>query len=336
MKPTSRRIFLAQSTALAAALVTSRSASAAEFSYKFANELPPTHPVNQFAAIAADRIREDTEGRVEIKIFPNSQLGSQTDMLSQVRSGAIEFVPVSAILLSTLVPVSSISGLGFAFPNASDVWKAMDGDLGKFVRARIEKSGLVAFSRMWDTGYRQITSSIKPIASPADMAGFKIRVPASPLWVSIFKALGASPATINFGEVYSALQTKIVDGQETTLSLVETNKFYEVQKYCSLTNHMWDGPWLLANRSAWNRLPEKLREIVERHMNNAAVSERDEAEKQNESAKTLLTAHGMVFNEPDRASFRALLREAGFYADWKKRFGDEAWSLLEETVGTLT
>lgn len=335
MKPISRRAFLAQSTVLAATLVTSKNASSAQFSYKFANELPPAHPVNQFATTAATKIREETDGSVDIKIFPNSQLGSQTDMLSQVRSGAIEFVPVSAILLSTLVPISSISGLGFAFPNVSDVWQAMDGNLGKFVRARIEKTGLVVFDRMWDTGYRQITSSTKPIASPDDMAGFKIRVPASPLWVSIFKALGAAPATINFGEVYSALQTKIVDGQETTLSLVETNKFYEVQKYGSLTNHMWDGPWLLANRNAWGRLPEKTREIISRHMNAAAVAERAEAEKQNESAKASLAAHGMVFNEPDRAAFRALLREAGFYADWKKRFGDEAWELLEESAGKL-
>ena len=335
MERSRRRIFLAQSTALATSLVAGPRAFAAEFSYKFANELPQNHPVNQLALKAAEKIREETAGSVEIKIFPDSQLGSQTDMLSQVRSGAIEFVPVSALILSTLVPVSSISGLGFIFPTSTSVWKAMDGDLGRYVRGNIEKTDLYVFNKMWDTGYRQITSSTKPIQTPEDLKGFKIRVPVSPLWTSMFKALGASPVSINFGEVYSALQTKIVDGQETVLSLVESLKFYEVQRYCSLTNHMWDGPWLVANRRAWERMPEKVRAVVERNFNDAAVAERVASEALNEQAKTTLTAHGMVFNEPNRPEFQRLLRTAGFYADWKGKFGDEAWRILEQSVGTL-
>ena len=188
---------------------------------------------------------------------------------------------------------------------------------------------------MWDTGYRQITSSTKPIATPDDLKGFKIRVPVSPLWTSLFKALGASPVSINFGEVYSALQTKIVDGQETALSLVESNRFYEVQRYCSLTNHMWDGPWLVANKRAWDRLPEKARGVVERHFNDAAVAERGGSDSLNERAKGDLTKHGMVFNVPNRPEFQAMLRKAGFYADWKSKFGEDAWRILEQSVGRL-
>ena len=330
-----RRIFLAQSAVLATSVLSGRRASAAEFTYKFANELPEDHPVNQLATKAAEKIREDTAGSVEIKIFPNSQLGSQTDMLSQVRAGAIEFVPVSALILSTLVPVSSISGLGFIFPDSASVWRAMDGALGNHVRANIAKAGLIPFDKMWDTGYRQITSSTKPIATPDDLKNFKIRVPVSPLWTSMFKDLGASPVSINFGEVYSALQTKIVEGQETVLSLVLSLKFYEVQKYCSLTNHMWDGPHLVANPRAWQRLPEKTREIVARHFNEAAVAERVASENLNEQAKTELAKHGMIFNEPNRAAFRDTLRKAGFYAEWKSKFGEEAWGILEKSVGKL-
>src|SRR3984957_16339649 len=105
----------------------------------------------------------------------------------------------------------------------------MDGEPGAHVRSVIAKSGLVAFEKMWDNGYRQVTSSTHPINTPDDSKGFKIRVPVSPLWTSMFKAFGASPASINFSEVYSALQTKIVEGQENPVSLIQIAKLYEVQ-----------------------------------------------------------------------------------------------------------
>ncbi|MEI6116950.1 MAG: TRAP transporter substrate-binding protein, partial [Burkholderiales bacterium] len=191
------------------------------------------------------------------------------------------------------------------------------------------------FSRIGDTGFRQITTSTKPVNVPNDLKNFKIRVPVSPLWTSMFKALGAAPASINFGEVYSSLQTKIVDGQETTLSLVQSNKFYEVQKYCAMTNHMWDGPWLLANRKNWERLPDKTRGIIDANFNSAALSERADSEKSNEESGRELTKLGMIFNEPQRELFRETLRSAGFYAEWKAKFGEEAWALLERTTGKL-
>ena len=123
----------------------------------------------------------------------------------------------------------------------------MDGDLGAHVRAAIGKVNLHVFDRCLDNGYRNITSSTRPINTAADLKGFKIRVPLSPLWTSMLKALDASPASINFGEVYSALQTKVVERQENPLALIDFAKLYEVQKYCSMTGHMWDGQWILAN-----------------------------------------------------------------------------------------
>src|SRR6266542_6603160 len=128
-----------------------------------------------------------------------------------------------------------------------------------------------------------------PINTPDDLKGFKIRVPVSPLWTSMFKAFGASPASINFSEVYSALETKIVEGQENPLSLIEFNKFYEVQKYVSLTNHMWDGFWTLANGRAWASLPKDLQEIIVRNVNTAAVEERQDIRKLNDSLSRNLT-----------------------------------------------
>jgi tripartite ATP-independent transporter DctP family solute receptor len=255
----SRRTMLGGAASAAVAASFGARAQTAEFTYKYANNLPLTHPMNLRAKEAVDRIKQETGGRVEIQIFPNNQLGSDTDMLSQVRSGGVEFFTLSPLILSTLVPNASISGIGFAFPNYDAVWKAMDGDLGAYVRGEIAKANLVVMDKIWDNGFRQITSSTKAIEKPDDLKGFKIRVPVSPLWTSMFTAFGSAPASINFAEVYTALQTKVVDGQENPLAIISTAKLFEVQKHVSMTNHMWDGFWFLANRRAWERLPEDLR-----------------------------------------------------------------------------
>ena len=285
---------------------------------------------------AVQRIREESGGRVDIQIFPNNQLGGDTDMLSQLRTGVIQLFNLSGLILATVVPVASINGIGFGLKDYDQVWTAMDGALGGYVRGAIEKSGLFAFEKMWDNGYRQITSSTHPINTPEDLKGFKIRVPVSPLWTSMFNAFGASPASINFSEVYAALQTKIVEGQENPLSLIEFNKFYEVQKYVSLTNHMWDGFWSLANGRAWASLPKDLQEIVARNIDNAAIEERQDIRKLNDSLRGQLTQQGMVFNETDPVKFRDTLRRAGFYAEWKEKFGPEAWAVFEKQVGALS
>jgi tripartite ATP-independent transporter DctP family solute receptor len=311
-------------------------AQAAEFTYKFANNLPESHPFVARAREMAAAIKTETNGRFDLQIFPNNQLGSDTDMLSQVRSGGIEFFTLSGLILATLVPAASINGIGFAFPDYDTVWKAMDGDLGAYVRREINKANLVVMDKIWDNGFRQTTSSTKPINGPEDYKGFKIRVPVSPLWTSMFKAFDASPASINFSEVYSALQTKIVEGQENPLALISTAKLYEVQKYCSLTNHMWDGFWFLANRRAWEAVPEDMRAIVARNINAAAVKERADTAKLNASVREELASKGLVFNQPDVAPFREKLRSAGFYSEWKGKYGDEAWALLEKSVGKLS
>lgn len=310
-------------------------AHAAEFSYKYGNNLPVTHPLNVRAQQAADRILKESNGRVEIKIFPNNQLGGDTDMLAQVRSGGIEFFTPSALVIATLVPVAAINAIGFAFSDYDQVWSAMDGKLGAHVRAAIGKMRLHAFDKMWDNGFRQTTSSKAPVTSAKDLDGLKIRVPVSPLSISMFKSLGASPASLQFSEVYSSLQTKIVDAQENPLPIIQVAKLYEVQKFASLTNHIWDGYWFIANGRAWDRLPADLQTIVARAINEAGLQQRGDIKKLNESVVADLESKGLTINRPAADSFRAKLRESGFYGEWKGRFGDEAWGLLEQTVGKL-
>jgi tripartite ATP-independent transporter DctP family solute receptor len=231
--------------------------------------------------------------------------------------------------------VAAINAVGFAFSDYQQVWGAMDGKLGAHVRDAISKSRLYAFEKMWDNGFRQTTSSKAPINNAKDMDGLKIRVPVSPLSISMFKGLGAAPTSLQFSEVYSALQTKIVDAQENPLPIIQVAKLYEVQKFCSLTNHIWDGYWFVANGRAWDKLPADLKTIVARAINEAGMQQRDDIKKLNETVVTDLQTKGLAINRPQSDTFRAKLREAGFYSEWKGRFGDEAWGLLEQSVGKL-
>lgn len=310
-------------------------AGAAEFVFKYANNVPATHPISVRAKEAAAKVQEESGGRIEIRVFPNNQLGGDTDMLSQLRSGALELFTLSGNILATLTKPTSIYGVGYAFPDYKHVWEAMDGELGAYMRGVIEKLGIHALDKVWDNGFRQITTSSKPIATPDDLKGFKMRVPVSPQWTSLFKALGASPTSINFNEVYSALQTKIVDGQENSLQLIEIAKLYEVQKYISITNHMWDGFFFLVNGRTWAKLPPQLQEILARNFNAGAMREREDMVKLNTVSEEKLKKAGMVFNRTDPAQFRAALSKAGYYKEWKNTYGAEPWALLEKYTGPL-
>jgi len=212
-----------------------------EIKFKLGTDLPPAHPVNVRLREAIDAISSQTNGRVTINLFPNNQLGGDSDMLSQIQSGALELATFPSTVLSTIIPAAAITGVGFAFAGYDQVWAAMDGALGNVIRRNIERINLYCFDAAWDNGIRQITSSTRPIQKPDDLKGFKIRVPVVPLWVSMFSSFGAAPVSLPLSEAYSALQTKVADGQENPLVLIDFAKFYEVQKFCSLTNHAWDG-----------------------------------------------------------------------------------------------
>jgi tripartite ATP-independent transporter DctP family solute receptor len=314
----------------------STNASAADFVYKIGTDLPASHPLNIRLKEAGATIKKETNGVMELRVFPNNQLGGDPAMFTQLRAGALEFFTISgANVLSTLVPKTSISGLGFAFKNYQQVFQAMDGGLGKLLRSHISNAGLVVMDNVWDNGFRQITSNTKPIISPDDLKNFKIRVPIGKLWISLFESLGAAPSGISFNEVYSALQTHVVDGQENALAVASVAKLYEVQKYCSISNHMWDGFWLLGNKAAWDKLPQQIQEVVSRNLNASALLQRQDVASLNANLQKTLEQKNMIFNVVDPAPFQEKLRKRNFYADWKKEFGEEEWSLLEQVTGKL-
>ncbi|WP_353860228.1 TRAP transporter substrate-binding protein [Azospirillum formosense] len=331
----SRRAVLAAAAAVPLVTILKRPANAAEFQFKYATGQDPTHPVNIRAQEAIDRIREATSGRLDIKLFPANQLGSDTDLLGQVRNGGVEIFNLSSLILATFVPLSGITSMGFAFKDYDAVWQAMDGELGKHVRAEIAKTPIMTLSKIWDNGFRHVTSSTRVIKTPEDIRGFKMRVPPAPALTSLFKAIDAAPAPINFNELYSALQTTVVEGQENPLAIIATARLYEVQKSCSLTGHVWDGYWVLGNKRAFARLPADIQAIVTRELDRSADDQRADIAALTESLQKDLSAKGLTFHTIDREPFRKVLAGTNFYAEWKEKYGATAWDLLEKVTGKL-
>ncbi|MBV9734853.1 MAG: TRAP transporter substrate-binding protein [Acidisphaera sp.] len=305
-----------------------------KYRLRYGTAFPADHPGVTRIQEAAQTIGTETSGQVDLQVFPNSQLGSEPDMFSQVRSGALDFMSTSGVN-QTIVPVGGINAVAFAFPDYAHVWAAMDGDLGAYVRAQFDKAGLHVFEKPLDNGYRNITSGARQINRPDDLKGFKIRVPGNQLWVTMFKALGAAPAPIQFGELYASLQTHVVDGQENPLALIYSAKLYEVQKYTAVTEHIWDGHYIFANGKKWAAMPGDVRTSITKNLNAAAEKERADVLKMNDELVSTMTKAGVVFNKPDKQPFRDTLKTAGFYTEWKDRFGAEPWSILEKYSGPL-
>src|SRR6195952_2124198 len=333
----SRRKLIATASGMCAASVLPRRAmAAADFEFKLGVNTPDTHPLTLRLIEAATAIGAQSSGRLNVTVFSNSQLGGDPEMLSQVRAGGIELLAAPSLTLSTLVPLSGLPSIGFAFPSSDQVWAAMDRRCGELLRDAITKSGVVPMTKVWDNGFRQITSSSRVLGTVDDLKGFKIRVPVTALLTSLFSGLGALPSSISYSELYSALQTHIVEGQENPLAQVATGKLYEVQKYCALSNHCWSGYWIVANRRALASLPADLLEIVNSQFDGFAIKERADLLEMDRSLQAELTAKGMTFNTPDPVQFRAALVKAGFYTQWQKTYGGEAWVQLEKYTGKLT
>ena len=297
--------------------------------------MPQTHPITTALVAALDDIRKETAGRLDIEFFPNSQLGSELSMQSQLRSGALDFTATSVSSLQVLLPLAGIPGVAFAFNGYDALWTSLDdGEVGVEVRAALGKLGLKAF-RVLDNGFRHVITGAKPVTTAADLKGMKIRVPPSPLLTSLFERLGASPTTVNLAETYAALQTKVADGMENSLPNIEATKVYEVQKFIALTGHSWDGLWILANQAAWNGLAPDLQAVCGRHFDAAVERQRKDFLQMEATSQGRLRTAGIEFTSPDRGQLRRDLVQAGYYADWKKRFGPKAWSDLERYTGPL-
>ena len=306
-------------------------AQAAEFTYKIAAQVPNTHPAIIFLTEAAKKIAEETGGRLQIEIYASGTLGGEREVVSQVRSGAIEMMITGG---PAMAPNAAITAVGFAFPDTTKLWPALDsGALGQFVRSEIEANGLHPFQTAWNLGFYHVAGR-KPINTPDDMRGLKIRSPDVPAHTSVYQGLEAAPTILTFSEVYSALQTHLVDAVGAPIVNISTSKLYEVTSHLSLTGHIWEGLWLAANPAAWSRLPADVEAIATKHLNQAALVQRqDVADSEGQFLEALKATLEVI--TPDAAPFREKLSAAGYYRARQELLGPKAWAALEEVAGTL-
>ncbi len=326
-----RRTFLASAAAIAGTTLVRRPAAGAQFEFRAASTLPVDHPSSVRATQMWEAIAAESGGRIRTKFYPASQLGSDPAMFSQLRSGAINFMIISPGTFGSVVQGAEITNVGFAFADAAQALHACDGPLGASIRAQIAAVGLYAMATIWDSGMREITSSSHPIRTADDMNGFKIRVVESRLVVDLFRTLGANPTPLSFAELYTALQTKIVDGCDLPLNTIESGRIFEVQKYLSLTNHTWSGLWALANGDTWKSLTPDLQAIVERNNTKFALLERRDSTLLGASIADKLQRRGLGVTHPDRATFEAKL--GPYYQRCRDVFGAPAWTLLQNAIG---
>ena len=229
----------------------------AEFTYKLASNLTLSVPLTTNSLKAASRILEATGGRVDIKVFPNSALGDDTSMVTQLRAG-MEFVQTGPNILTSSLPAAALEAMPFTFGSQAELMKAVNGPLGRYVADAAAKTGLYQVATTWYGGVYQMENNLRPIVTPADFKGLQVRVPAGPIEVATFKAFGAIATPLPASEVYVALQTRLVDAIEVPTPNVQSFKWYEVVKYVSLTSHKFSTFLTMANTAAWQKLTKKL------------------------------------------------------------------------------
>ncbi|MFO1023745.1 MAG: TRAP transporter substrate-binding protein [Acetobacteraceae bacterium] len=319
-----------------ASVLVPRFARAAEINWKFTSSQPPTHPSTINYVAAAERVKQKSGGKFEITVFHSGQLGTDIDTFTQVRIGGVQMMVLSNVITATAAATGSALSMPFAFSNYQQIWAAADGKLQDLLREDLKKVGYLTTNKILDSGFHQITSNKGPIKTVADLQGMKLRAPPSPIQVSTWKAIGAAPASMNFSELYTALQTGVVDGQESPPSLARTTRLYEVQKYMSLTSHMWDGWYTLINPRAFGKLPKDMQDLVMAEFDQAGVDVRKEMLTFNKDAVAFVAEKGVQVNTvEDTSSFKQKLKDVGFYSEWKEKLGPDVWNALQEVSGPL-
>lgn len=281
----------------------------------------------------ADKVGARTKGEVAIKVFPAEQLGKEVDLIQQVKSGALDISSPSMAALSNLAPALEIASAPFLWADWAQAQKVISGPAFQPIFDELAaKHNVLMLSKIWYWGWRNMTTGSKAINKPEDMAGLKIRVPESPVWVEMIKAMGASPTPIPFGEVYMALQMKVVDGQENPIPTIYTRKFYEVQSHLSMTRHMLQNNTVIINKRSLEKLSPELQKVLYEEIaalsdKNSKVQQEREASMLEEIRKTGKTA---IVDKPDRAAFSAKMAPA--YKALEARWGADNLQRIRAAV----
>ena len=296
MKAGVRRSVTVAAVAVLASIATGAQAQVSERNIKFGYSVHETHPLGQGANQFAQLVAEKSGGKIKVKNYPSTQLGSETQMISATQGGVQDMVGVSSAPLVGIVKEFALFDLPFTFANEKEVDAVVDGPVGTRLFDKLATKGVVGLC-FWENGFRHVTNNKRPIAKPDDFKGIKIRTMQNPVYVDMFNTLGANSVPMAWPEVYSALETKAIDGQENPFVIVSTNKINEVQKYLSVTKHGYSPYAVMVGAKLWDKLSPAERTIFK----DSCTEARDYQRKLNreEDAKTVaeLKARGMLINE---------------------------------------
>lgn len=236
-------------------------AQSEKFTLKMGHVAPTEEPYHKAAEKFAELVKQNTAGAVEIQVFPNSLLGGQRELLEGLQLGSVDITLTTAAVLSSFLPKTQVIELPFMFRDREHVYKVVDGPLAKEIYAGDEQKKMKVIDT-WENGFRNITNNVRPIEKPDDMKGIKIRVMENKMYIDMFKALGANPTPMARGELFSGLQTKVVDAQENPMGQIYTSRFYEVQKYLTLSGHTYSPEVVVFSLATWKKLPVKYQEAI--------------------------------------------------------------------------
>jgi tripartite ATP-independent transporter DctP family solute receptor len=326
--PVTRRRFLGATLATGGALATGiRPTHAQTKAWRLGHQFPLDHPMNIGFQKVADVLKEKSNGRLRIDIFPTSQLGTGREMDQQVSDGTLEFTSDGPGILSAWVKTLSIFEAPFISRDWNHLVLMMNSDWGKAQFAELAKSkDMLLIGNPWYYGTRQTTTKERAVKTVADMKGLKIRVPEVPLFLDMIRAEGATPTPMALAEVYLSLQTGVVDGQENPLSTIFAQKFFEVQKYLNLTAHIITPQIPLVNAKFFRALPDADRAILMAAFAEGARVNDEAARKAETTLRDELAKRGMTVIEPDRAAFQAAMQPV--YAKYEDIWGKGVYQQL--------
>jgi tripartite ATP-independent transporter DctP family solute receptor len=253
------------------------------------------HPVSAGVQKFAELVAAKSGGRLKVKEFPASQLGNEMQQQSGLQGGVQEMSAPASTSLAGIVKEFGLIDLPFSVTDFDQADALLDGPLGKTLIAKLSDKGLIALG-FWDLGFRNVTNSKTPIARPEDLAGLKIRVIPNPVFLDTFRAFKANPVPMPFAELYGALESKAVDGQENPYSVILSNKFYEVQKYVSATNHVYAANIVLVSKKFWDKLSPAEQQVMTEAADEARGYQRRVSRDAAQKAVAELQAKGIAYN----------------------------------------
>ena len=236
-------------------------AQISERTIKFATQNPKGHPLVMGMEKFADIVKTKSGGKIKVNLFPGGVLGGDAPNVSALQGGTLEMVTMNSGILASQVKEFAVFDFPFLFANGKEADAVVDGPFGQKMHAKLPEKGIVGLT-YWELGFRNMTNSKRPINKLDDLAGLKIRVIPNPINLDWVKALAANPAPMAFPEVYAALESKALDGQENPLSVVAANKFFEVQKHLTLTNHVYNPQSVIISKKFWDALSAQEKKIV--------------------------------------------------------------------------